>query len=222
MMTFYIDKKTSEVFAYSPAQLAQVSRIPAIEKQLQEKEPHYITARNNLERADKELNATKEQLEVFISELSDDDLVVIDDNEEIKILTQLITDKTSQHDEALQSFRLIEVEYQELKDEYDAILPVFFEIYEHLKAVKKMTDKEVEAYTNPPVSKEQLIAEAEMKKQQLSEESEKNITILERKVRLGMATDEEKDLLNCWEIYSINVVDIDASLAPEIDWPQKP
>ncbi|HHR6573250.1 TPA: tail fiber assembly protein [Providencia alcalifaciens] len=74
----------------------------------------------------------------------------------------------------------------------------------------------------PKPTKEQLIAEAEQQKQLLADEAEKNITILERKVRLGMATDEEKDLLTAWEIYSVKVADIDTSLAPDIDWPQKP
>ncbi|HHR5847365.1 TPA: tail fiber assembly protein [Providencia alcalifaciens] len=74
----------------------------------------------------------------------------------------------------------------------------------------------------PKPTKEHLIAESEQQKQSLADEAEKNITILERKVRLGMATGEEIDLLTAWEIYSIKVSDIDTSLAPEIDWPQKP
>ncbi|HHR6225651.1 TPA: tail fiber assembly protein [Providencia alcalifaciens] len=74
----------------------------------------------------------------------------------------------------------------------------------------------------PKPTKDQLMAEAEQQKQLLADGAEKNITILERKVRLGMATEDEKDLLTAWEIYSIKVSDIDTSLAPEIDWPQKP
>ncbi|HGI5215074.1 TPA: tail fiber assembly protein [Providencia alcalifaciens] len=74
----------------------------------------------------------------------------------------------------------------------------------------------------PKPTKEQLIAESEQQKQLLADEAEKNITILERKVRLGMATDDEKDSLVAWEIYSIKVSDIDTSTAPDIDWPQKP
>lgn len=74
----------------------------------------------------------------------------------------------------------------------------------------------------PKPTKEYLIAEAEQKKQSLANEAEKNITILERKVRLGMATGEEIDLLTTWEIYSIKVADVDTSTAPDIEWPQKP
>lgn len=74
----------------------------------------------------------------------------------------------------------------------------------------------------PPLSKEELIADAEQKKQLLADEAEKNITILERKVRLGMATDDEKDLLIAWEIYSVKNADADTSKAPDIDWGIKP
>lgn len=74
----------------------------------------------------------------------------------------------------------------------------------------------------PKPTKEQLIAEAEQQKQLLAYEAEQNIAILERKVRLGMATVAEKDLLVAWEIYSIKVADIDTSQAPDINWPEKP
>lgn len=221
-MNYFKDKKTGEVFAYSIVQLAQVSRVSELEQQLQEKEPNYITARDNLELADKELNAAKEQLEVFISELSDDELVVIDSNEEIKALTQLITDKTAQHEEALQSFRLIEAEYQPLKDEYDAILPVFFEIREHLNVIKKMTDKEVYVYLNPPKPKEQHIAEAEQKKQMLLSEAAEAIAPLQDAVDLDMATDEEIALLKEWKKYRVLLNRVDTSLAPDINFPAKP
>ncbi len=72
------------------------------------------------------------------------------------------------------------------------------------------------------LSHEEEVTIAESKKQLLADETEKNITILERKVRLGMATDEEKDLLIAWEIYSIKNADVDTSKAPDIDWGVKP
>ena len=74
----------------------------------------------------------------------------------------------------------------------------------------------------PKPTKEQLITEAEQQKQLLADEAEKNITILERKVRLNMATDDDKNSLTAWEIYSINIADIDTSTAPDITWPVKP
>ncbi|MGO2305361.1 MAG: tail fiber assembly protein [Providencia sp.] len=67
-----------------------------------------------------------------------------------------------------------------------------------------------------------FIAQAEHEKAQRLEEAEQHIAMLERKVRLNMATDEDKELLKQWEIYSINTSNIDTSLAPDIDWSQKP
>lgn len=76
--------------------------------------------------------------------------------------------------------------------------------------------------TDTEAQKAMLIEQAEQEKTQRLEEAEQNILMLERKVRLGMATDEEIELLRQWEIYSINTSSIDTSLAPDIDWPQKP
>ncbi|WP_350913403.1 tail fiber assembly protein [Providencia huaxiensis] len=76
--------------------------------------------------------------------------------------------------------------------------------------------------TDTEAQKAMLIEQAEQEKTQRLEEAEQNILMLERKVRLGMATDEEIELLRQWEIYSINTSNIDTSLAPDIDWPQKP
>ncbi|HCR4095561.1 TPA: tail fiber assembly protein [Providencia rettgeri] len=129
---------------------------------------------------------------------------------------------TNERDIASQDFVVIESEYNQLKSEYDDILPVLFDIRENLKVFKKMTDKEVEAYINPPISKEQLIVEAEIQKQSCADDAEKNITILERKVRLNMATEDDKNRLTAWEIYSIIISDVDTSLAPDIEWPVKP
>lgn len=66
------------------------------------------------------------------------------------------------------------------------------------------------------------IAVAESQKQSLLAEAEQAIAMLERKVRLGMATDEDKVKLNEWEIFSVKTADTDTSTAPNIDWPQKP
>ncbi|MDB9566463.1 tail fiber assembly protein [Providencia rettgeri] len=76
--------------------------------------------------------------------------------------------------------------------------------------------------TDTEAQKAALVAAADSEKAQRLEEAEQHIMMLERKVKLDMATDEEKELLKQWEIYSIQVADIDTSLAPDIDWPQKP
>ena len=66
------------------------------------------------------------------------------------------------------------------------------------------------------------VAAAESQKQSLLAEAEQAIAMLERKIRLGMATDEDKVKLNGWEIYSVKMSDVDTSTAPNIDWPVKP
>ncbi|HHN8340459.1 TPA: tail fiber assembly protein [Morganella morganii] len=66
------------------------------------------------------------------------------------------------------------------------------------------------------------IVVAESQKQSLLAEAEQEIALLERKIRLGMATDEDKAKLNEWEIFSVKVADTNTSTAPNIDWPQKP
>lgn len=76
--------------------------------------------------------------------------------------------------------------------------------------------------TDTDAQKAMLVEQAEQEKTQRLEEAEQNILMLERKVRLGMATDEEIELLRQWEIYSIKVSDIDTSTAPDIEWPAKP
>ncbi|UNH25942.1 tail fiber assembly protein [Moellerella wisconsensis] len=76
--------------------------------------------------------------------------------------------------------------------------------------------------TDAEAQKTSLVAEAESEKSQRLNEAEQQILIFERKVRLGMATDEEIEHLKQWEIYSIKLSDIGTSLAPDITWPEKP
>ncbi|WP_272685942.1 tail fiber assembly protein [Providencia sp. PROV071] len=76
--------------------------------------------------------------------------------------------------------------------------------------------------TDIEAQKAMLVEQAEQEKAQRLEEAEQNILMLERKVRLGMATNEEIELLRQWEVYSVKVSDIDTSTAPDIDWPEKP
>lgn len=219
----YYKNKDNAVFAYDDEQLAKVARLSELELAIKEKEPSFVEAENNLQIARQELTEANAQLDIAIANsVTDDEEKANESIIEIEKKTQILGAKNEKFEEFLTEFEQIETEYQPLKDEYDAILPVFFEIREHLKVIKKMTDKEINAYLNPPISKEQIIAEAEVKKQLCADDAEKNITILERKVRLNMATDDDKNSLTAWEIYSINIADIDTSTAPDITWPVKP
>lgn len=76
--------------------------------------------------------------------------------------------------------------------------------------------------TDTDAKKAAAIAGVNNEKSQRLEEAEQSILMLERKVRLGMATDDEIELLRLWEIYSVKVSDIDTSTAPDIEWPVKP
>ncbi|HHR6131444.1 TPA: tail fiber assembly protein [Providencia alcalifaciens] len=222
-MNYFKSKNSKDVFAYSDSDLNSVSRINELEPIILDREPILIEAEGQLQQSLMALEKASENLDIVQKiEVPEDEVLHNELNDRIEKLTQEFKTASQQHQDALKAFNAIQLEHQPIKDEYNSILPIFFDIREHLKGLKKMTDKEIQAYLNPPKSKEQLIAEAEMQKQLLADEAEKNITILERKVRLGMATDDEKDLLTAWEIYSIKIADIDTSLAPDIDWSQKP
>ncbi|MEQ4660330.1 tail fiber assembly protein [Providencia rettgeri] len=221
-MRYYKDKD-NVIFAYDDEQIAQVTRLSELESLLGEKEPVFIVANNQLQQATLELNEAVELLNVTIANsASDDEEIAIENDEEIKRIKLIVVDKESQLEDAKVAFNQIESEYQPLKDEFNAILPVFFEIRENLKVMKKMSTREVEAYLNPPVSKEQLIAEAEEQKQSLLAEANNAIAPLQYAENLGIATAEESALLVDWQKYSVYLNRIDTSLAPDIDWPLKP
>jgi hypothetical protein len=221
-MKYYKDKNNI-VFAYDDEQLSKIARLSELEVAIQEKEPLFVEASNNLQLAMQELNEAKAQLDTAIANsVTDNEDKANESLIEIEKKTLIFDDKAVKFEESHVELENIKSEYQLLKDEYDAILPVFFDIRENLKVIKQMSSKEIDSHLNPPISKEQHIEEAEIQKQLCADEAEKNITILERKVRLGMATDDEKDLLTAWEVYSIKIADIDTSTAPDIDWPQKP
>lgn len=221
-MKYYKDKD-NVVFAYDDEQLVQVTRLSELESLLGEKEPVFIVANNQLQQATLELNEAVELLNVTVANsASDDEEIAIENDEEIQRIKIIVVEKESQLEDAKVAFNQIESEYQPLKDEFDVILPVFFEIRENLKVMKKMSTREVEAYLNPPVSKWQLIAEAEQQKQSLLAEANNAIAPLQDAVDLGMATDEEKAKLTAWKTYRVYLNRVDTSLAPDIDWPEKP
>ncbi|SUC46993.1 Caudovirales tail fibre assembly protein [Providencia stuartii] len=221
-MKYYKDTNLN-VYAYDDEQLAQVTRLTELELLLNEKQPLYISAHNNLELAASELEDANALLNATLSpSLENSDEETAENEEEIQRLTLLVQDKTNERDNANTSFLQIEAEYQPLKMEFDAILPVFFDIREHLKVFKKMNNKEVEAYLNPPISKEQLIAGAEQQKQLLLAEANNAIAPLQDAIDLGMATEAETAALQAWKKYRVLLNRVDTSTAPNIDWPEKP
>lgn len=222
IMKYYKDTN-SVVYAYDDEQLAHVSRLTELEVLLQEKEPTFINASKNLEYAILDLNNAKARLLELTSNFqSNDEDITIENDEEIQRATRLVEDCESKLDEASISFAQIESEYKPLKDEFDTTLPVFFDIREHLKVLKKMTAKEVDAHLNPPIPKGQLIAEAEQQKQSLLAEASTAIAPLQYAENLGIATAEESASLVDWQKYCVYLTRVDTSLAPDIEWPKKP
>ncbi len=213
-MNYYKDKITGQVYAYDDGQLSVVARMNELEKLIQTKEPYYIEARNNLHQSTVELERLKLQLDNAIESEANEDI--------ISVLTIEVDEATEAHNQAMAIYVPVDAEYQSLKTEYDAILPVFFEVRENISVMKKMSAKEVDAYLNPPISKEQLITEAEIQKQSLLAEANNAIAPLQDAVDLDMATDEELSALQKWKKYRVLLNRVDTLLAPNIVWPEKP
>ncbi|MGE6980719.1 tail fiber assembly protein [Kluyvera intermedia] len=73
----------------------------------------------------------------------------------------------------------------------------------------------------PPTHSE-LVMQADSLKAELMEVAEAKIKLLERVVKLGMATDAETSSLGAWEKYSVLLMRIKPEDAPDIDWPEVP
>ncbi len=106
--------------------------------------------------------------------------------------------------------------------EKEHIPDIFFDIDKKIKEMHKMTAKEIDAHVNPPVTKEQHIADAEAKKQALITEATQKTQLWQTQLMLGIITEEDKASLKEWMLYVQKVQAIDVSTAPDIDWPVKP
>lgn len=220
----YFKNKNNDVYAYTKNDLEQSERITELELLLRDIEPTYNASSNNLTQSEIELVQAQSTLDEAINKiaLEDDGETNSANNEELEKLTLLIAEKQSEYEDALNSFNSEKAVYQPIKDEYDAILPIFFNIRENLKTLKEMSQKEVDTHLNPPTSKEQLIVEAEQQKQALLAEANSAIAPLQYAENLGIATAEESASLVDWQKYSVCLNRVDTSTAPDIDWPQKP
>ncbi|MEY0268887.1 tail fiber assembly protein [Morganella morganii] len=87
---------------------------------------------------------------------------------------------------------------------------------------KAISKKEAEKITNPPLTKEQLIEQAETQKQFLIAEVHAETQMLQTKLSLKRIKPAELELLNAWLDYLDELEAIDTSAAPDINWPQKP
>ncbi|MBI6550083.1 tail fiber assembly protein [Xenorhabdus lircayensis] len=74
----------------------------------------------------------------------------------------------------------------------------------------------------PPLTKEELQQQAERKKQSLLNNADTQIMRLERIIKRNMATDDEINRLDSWELYSIELSRLDCSKSQVVNWPEKP
>ncbi|HDU8562945.1 tail fiber assembly protein [Morganella morganii] len=93
------------------------------------------------------------------------------------------------------------------------------EIQEGWTAVSK---DEADKIANPPPTKARIIEQAETQKQYLIAEVHAETQMLQTKLALKRIKPDEEALLIAWLDYLDLLEAVDTSLAPDIDWPQKP
>lgn len=104
----------------------------------------------------------------------------------------------------------------------EQVPPVFFEIDKKIKSMHKMTPKEIDEHINPKLTKEQLIAQADIQKEYLISEVNTETQILQTKLALKRIKPSELELLNSWLDYLDELEKVDTTTAPDITWPVKP
>lgn len=86
----------------------------------------------------------------------------------------------------------------------------------------EVTEDEAMALASPAPSHDQIIAAAASKKNQLRAMADEEIAWLQDAVDVGIATDKETALLAAWKTYRVQLMRIDTSTAPDIEWPNTP
>lgn len=76
--------------------------------------------------------------------------------------------------------------------------------------------------TDTEAQKAVLVAQAEQEKTQRLEEANATITYLQDAIEVGLDDDDYQAKLKAWKTYRVLLNRVDTSLAPDIDWPQKP
>ncbi|MEM8074724.1 tail fiber assembly protein [Morganella morganii subsp. sibonii] len=107
-------------------------------------------------------------------------------------------------------------------NEKEQVPAIFFEIDEKIKGMHKMTKKEVEVHINPPVTREQQIAEVEAEKQRLIAEASQKTQLWQTQLMLDIITEEDKTSLKEWMLYVQEVQAVDPSLGSGVVWPTPP
>ncbi|MEQ5726475.1 tail fiber assembly protein [Providencia rettgeri] len=76
--------------------------------------------------------------------------------------------------------------------------------------------------TDTEAQKAVLVAQAEQEKAQRLEEANATITYLQDAIEVGLDDDDYQAKLTAWKTYRVLLNRVDTSLAPDIDWPEKP
>ncbi|MEX9876082.1 tail fiber assembly protein [Providencia rettgeri] len=76
--------------------------------------------------------------------------------------------------------------------------------------------------TDTEAQKAALVEQAEQEKLQRLEEANNTITYLQDAIEVGLNDDDYQAKLTAWKTYRVLLNRVDTSLAPDIDWPQKP
>lgn len=76
--------------------------------------------------------------------------------------------------------------------------------------------------TDTEAQKAALVALAEQEKAQRLEEANTSITYLQDAIEVGLDDDDYQAKLTAWKTYRVLLNRVDTSLAPDIDWPEKP
>ncbi|MEO3904446.1 tail fiber assembly protein [Providencia rettgeri] len=76
--------------------------------------------------------------------------------------------------------------------------------------------------TDIEAQKAVLVAQAEQEKAQRLEEANATITYLQDAIEVGLDDDDYNAKLTAWKTYRVLLNRVDTSLAPDIDWPEKP
>lgn len=74
----------------------------------------------------------------------------------------------------------------------------------------------------PALTKQELIVQAEDKKNTFRTDADYIIQPLQDAADLNIATESEKALLSQWKAYRVQLNRVDTSAPPDIIWPQKP
>ncbi|WP_447722517.1 tail fiber assembly protein [Edwardsiella tarda] len=85
-----------------------------------------------------------------------------------------------------------------------------------------ITEDEVIAIINPPLTKDELIKEASVNKERLLSEIEVVTKLWQTQLVLGIILDSDKERLIAWMRYAQDLAAIDVNMAPDISWPVRP